>query len=194
MAFTILSVDDHPVIFIGVQAALEKDGFAQIIQCTDYRRIASFIDKYAPEIVLLDLYMPKFAIERDVPHLCRKHPNTFFVAYTAEEDVQMIQRCKKLGFVGYIIKSQSLTVIRKEIEAISRGELVFPAAPLLSENAAVAMPLTETQMEVLRLMASGHKNAEIAQLLNMRESNVDYHKRNIKKILNANTSSEVITI
>lgn len=150
------------------------------------------IEKHEPDAVLLDLYMPKFELERDFRLLRKKHPEEIFIAYTADEDANLVERCRALGFSGYIFKTRGFLAIRQDIENILNGARVFPQVDQISSTDTCG--LTEMQREIIRLMASGCKNAEIAKLLNIREATVDYHKRILKDTLGANTSAEVVAI
>lgn len=122
----------------------------------------------------------------------KRNPEEIFVAYTADEDPAVIARCRSLGFSGYILKSADFNVTRRRIEAILAGQKIFPDAP---ENSAGQLsPFSDSQIDVLRLMASGHKNREIAEILGVRDVTIDYHKRKIKDTLAAKSSAESVAI
>ena len=192
MPLKVLAVDDHPAIMMGIKALLEADNFALVIACPDFRHISNVIEKHEPDVVLIDMHMPRFDLERDFRLIKKNHPDEVYVAYTADEDYATIRRCRELGFRGYIFKSAHFETTKRGIEAVIAGKELFP--DLATETGDTQMPFGESQLEILRLMASGHKNKEIAEILGIRGVTVDYHKRKIKDALSANSSTEAVAI
>lgn len=191
----ILIIDDHPFLTFGVKAQFEAAGFAEVTECNDYRKVTMELEKNEPDAVLFDLHMPNFVLERDFRNIKRKHLDTLFIAYTADEDDSLVRRCRSMGFSGYLVKSESVASLTEKIRAIIDGKEFFPESKrAIQANEIKSSPLTGTQLNVLKLTAEGHKNAEIAVALGIREATVDYHKRNIKDILNANTSAAAVAI
>jgi two-component system, NarL family, response regulator len=188
----ILIVDDHPVITFGVKALFEADGFAEVIECSDYRQTSMMLEKHSPDAVLFDLNMPRLNLERDFRHIKRKHPDYLFIAYTADIDEGTILRCKSLGFSGFIAKSNNFLATKNSILAVIDGKEVFPETSGPEDSPDI--PLTGTQLNILRLLAAGHKNNEVAEIMGIRGVTVDYHKKNIRTLLEANTSAETIAI
>jgi DNA-binding NarL/FixJ family response regulator len=188
----ILIVDDHPVITFGVKALFEADGFAQVIECSDYRQTGMMIEKHSPDAVLFDLNMPKLNLERDFRHIKRKNPDILFIAYTADVDAGSVSRCRSLGFSGFIAKSNNFLATKNSILAVIDGREVFPE--IAGSNGGPDIPLTGTQLNILRLLAAGHKNTEVAEIMGIRAVTVDYHKKNIRALLEANTSAEAVAI
>jgi len=191
----ILIIDDHPFLTFGVKAQFEAAGFADVTECNDYRKVSMQLEKDEPDAVLFDLHMPNFVLERDFRNIKRKHLDILFIAYTADNDDALVRRCRSMGFSGYLLKSESIAALTDKIRAIIDGKEFFPEPS--QPSAAVVNKhsiLTGTQLNVLKLTAEGHKNAEIATALGIREATVDYHKRNIKNILGANTSAEAVAI
>ena len=176
----------------GVRAIFEESDFSEVIECNDYRLVSQKIEKHAPDIVLFDLHMPLMSLERDFQNLHRKHPSDIFVAYTADFDATLIARCKSLGFRGYLLKAENVEALKRKIQAILAGGTVFPDVE--GGTSGVPATLTAMQINVLKLMAAGYKNSEIAKALGISEATVDYHKRNIKETLNSNTSAESVAI
>lgn len=97
-----------------------------------------------------------------------------------------------MGFRGYLLKAENVEVLKRKIKAILAGESIFP--DIEGGTAGVPAALTAMQINVLKLMAAGYKNGEIAKALGISEATVDYHKRNIKETLGSNTSAESVAI
>jgi len=186
----VLAVDDHPVIMMGVKALLEADNYATVVECPDFRNLSNLIAKHSPDTILIDMHMPRFDLERDFRLLKKRHPDEIYIAYTADEDPATIRRCRELGFSGYILKSSHFETTKREIDAILAGKELFP--DIAPGQARTLLPLSDSQLEILRLMASGHKNREIAEILGVQDVTIDYHKRRIKDILSVKSSLEAI--
>jgi len=192
MPHRILVVDDHPVVHLGIKALLETERFATIIECPDFRKINLLIEKHRPDAILLDMHMPRFAIERDFRIILRQHPDEIYIAYSADEGTDLVERCRQLGFRGYLLKSTHFETVKNQILAILAGKKIFPEQT--ATPAGRSAPFSEAQLDILRLMASGMKNHDIAIALGVQDVTVNYHKRNIKNILAANTSVEAVIL
>lgn len=192
MPVKVLAVDDHPVIMMGIKALFEADNYATVTECPDFRHITNLIEKLEPDIILIDMHMPRFDLERDFRLIQKRHPDEIYVAYTADEDTAIIRRCRELGFSGYILKSSHFETTKREIAAILAGKKLFP--DLEGAAGRTLSPFSDSQLDILRLMASGHKNREIAEILGIRDVTVDYHKRKIKDTLEAKSSTESVAI
>ena len=176
----------------GIRAVFEAAGFAEVLECHDFRKVSMNIEKFDPDVILFDLHMPGMNLDRDFFHLKRKHADQIFIAYTADFDPGMINNCRKLGFRGYLLKGESIETMQKKILSILDGSTIFPETT--PETPRTASMLTEMQVQVLKLMAADYKNGDIAKALKISEATVDYHKRNIKNILAANTSVEAVIL
>lgn len=185
-------MDDHPVMTFGVRAIFEESNYSEVIECNDFRLVSQKIERHAPDLILFDLHMPMMSLERDFQNLHRKHPSEIFVAYTADYDTTLIARCKGLGFRGYLLKAENVETFKRKIDSIRGGDTVFPDCE--GGTSGVPATLTPMQISVLKLMAAGYKNSEIAKALGISEATVDYHKRNIKEALGSNTSAESVAI
>jgi len=188
----ILVVDDHPVITEGIRALFESDKLSHVSSLEDFRRAAAFITEHEPDAVLFDLTMPNFQLDRDFTHLRDKFPETIFIAYTGDAADTTIARCRRLGFNGFIGKGESFAAVRAKVLKIILGAEIFPETKV--SPSAKDSPLTEMHQNILRLLANGAKTDEIAETLGLRGVTIDYHKRNIKAVLRANTSAEAVAI
>jgi two-component system, NarL family, response regulator DegU len=190
--YCILVVDDHPVITEGIRALFEKDELSHVSSLEDFRRTAAFITEHEPDAVLFDLTMPNFQLDRDFTHLRDKFPETVFIAYTADAAESTITRCRRLGFNGFIGKGESFASVRAKVLKIILGDEIFPETKVAASGKDA--PLTEMHQNILRLLADGAKTDEIAKTLGVRAVTIDYHKRNIRTMLCANTSAEAVAI
>jgi DNA-binding NarL/FixJ family response regulator len=190
--------DDHPAFRDGLCEilSLEPD-FCLIGKASNGEEILQIVKTHSPEILLLDLFMPGtdgWATLR----LLRQHaPPTKVIILTASEDREHLVRAMQLGASGIVLKQDSTSVLIKSIRRVQAGEIwLHPstteavmqretplpvAPPFPHEFAARPLPsvLTRKEMEVVRLIAQGLRNREIASRMRISEQTVKNHLRAI---------------
>ncbi len=185
---SVLIVDDHPVVRQGLRTFLETQGDLEIVgEAADGEDAIVQIRDSVPDVVLMDLVLPGIdGIEatrqaRDVS------PTTKVIVLTSFADDEKVFPAIKAGAAGYLLKDVEPTQLADAIRAVQRGEaLLHPtvAAKLMQEVAtaerrAPGGDLTDRELEVLRLIARGMSNREIANELTVSEKTVKTHVSNI---------------
>jgi len=190
-------VDDQAMIRSGLKALLELLGGIEVVaEAADGEEAIATVLDCMPDVLLLDVRMPKLGGVEVVEALARKGrlPSTLLLT-TFEDDNALIQGVKA-GARGYLLKGATPETLLEAIRSVAAGG-TYLYAPLVSnvargelkqsyrdETYGALEPLTERELEILRLMASGIGNREIAQALALREGTVKNHVSSIFSKLN----------
>lgn len=188
----VLLVDDQTLVRQGVRSLLSlADGIEVIAEASDGRQAIEMIPQVSPDVVLMDMRMPVMSGLEALQALAAAGNLPPTIILTTFDDDQMVLAGIKAGAKGYMLKDVSLEQLVGAIQTVARGgSLVQPAMSqrLLSglehmRNEFVSLdrpdPLTERETEILRLMAGGFSNKEIANSLGVAEGTIKNHVSNI---------------
>ncbi len=188
----VLLVDDQTLVRQGVRSLLElSDNIRVVAEAADGRQAIEMIPKIEPDVVLMDMRMPVMSGLDALQHLAASGQMRPTIILTTFDDDQLVLAGLQAGARGYLLKDVSLEQLVDAIETVARGgSLVQPAMSqrLLSglesmHNEFASLdrpdPLTERETEILRLMAGGYSNKEIANSLGVAEGTVKNHVSNI---------------
>jgi DNA-binding NarL/FixJ family response regulator len=192
----VLTVDDHALLREGIAALIDAESDMKLVAdaCNGRDAIEKF-RLHRPDVTLMDLQMPALnGIEAIIGIRCEFPNARIIVLTTYTGDVQVV-RALKAGARGYILKGQVHRELLETIRAVHAGQKRIPAeiAAELAEHVAED-DLTSREMEVLRLIASGNANKEIAVQLSIAEETVKSHITNIMSKLQANDRTHAVTI
>ena len=172
--------DDHPIFREGISSILKKlDPGATIDQAGTYEEMLETAEAgYSPNLFLLDLRFPGMDIETAVPQLRRKFPLASIVIISMADDKRSTDNVMACGVDGFISKAATQDQIRDGIAAVMEGEFVnVSVGSGLAQAASVSQfsRLTPRQMDVLRGIADGHSNKQIAKDLGISPFTVRIH-------------------
>jgi DNA-binding NarL/FixJ family response regulator len=192
----ILIVDDHPLLRAGVAAVLAtQPDFELVGSASSGREALQIFDQLRPDVTLMDLKMPDMSGIQAIGTLRSKYPTArFIVVTTYPGDVQALQALKA-GASGYMLKSSLGEELIDTIRMVHAGKRRIPAE-IASEIGQYAADdaLTEREIEVLRRVAAGQSNKQIALGLTVSESTIKAHIHSILPKLNANDRTHAVTI
>jgi len=159
------------------------------------------VERLRPDLVLMDIAMPRLTGLEATRRLAVSRPQTAIVMLTASEGEDDLFAAMKSGARGYLLKNLEAGQLRTMIDAVGRGEAAISPATAariiaeLTRPAANPSPdqLTERETDVLRLVVAGLRNKEIGAELAITENTVKYHLRNILEKLHAGSRTEVAT-
>lgn len=185
MSIRLLIVDDHAVVRQGLQMFLKLDGELEIIgEASNGQQAIEYVEKLKPDIVLMDLLMPVMGGVEAITIIRRDFPNTEVIALTSVLEDKAVVDAIRAGAIGYLLKDTEADELIRAIKAASAGQVQLSpqaAARLMREVRTPDSPesLTERETDVLRLLATGLSNKEIANKLIIGEKTVKTHVSNI---------------
>ncbi len=194
----ILIVDDHPIVREGLVAVLEtQPDFAVVGQADSGQRAVAQAAALRPDVLLLDLELPGMDGVAALRAIREADPGARAIVFTAFDTDERILGAVRAGARGYLLKGAPRDELFQAIRVVHRGgSLIQPvvAARLLQQAAAppLAEPLTERELEVLRLLAQGRQNKEIADSLAISERTVKFHVSGILAKLDAGNRTEAV--
>ncbi len=190
----VLIADDHRVVREGLAAILKtKENIVIVGEAQDGQEAVEKARSLLPDVVLMDVSMPRMTGVEATRQLKREFPHMGIIALTMYDEQQYIFDLVRAGATGYLLKDTDSAQIVAAIRAVYRGEsLIHPsvASKILAEfslmsqkkgkkAAWVEHDLSEREITVLKLVAEGKTNKEIANVLDFSEKTVKNHVRNI---------------
>jgi DNA-binding NarL/FixJ family response regulator len=202
----LLLADDHPLFREGVKPVLEKlDAYIELVEATDYPSAFEAMHRAAlnggVDLALLDLYMPGMDGLEGIVRFRAAFPDTPVVVLSAAEQTEDIQQLLSEGALGYVTKSSSSEVILGALRLVLAGGVYVPPG-LMDQNGAVATipetvrtgSLTTRQIDVLRELAKGLSNKQIAKVLQVTEGTVKIHLAAVFRNLRVTNRTEAVLV
>lgn len=196
MPIRILIADDHAVVRQGLRMFLSLDPDFEIIgEGVDGRQAVELARSLHPDIVLMDLLMPALSGVEATAIIRRELPDVEVIALTSVLEDKSVVDAVRAGAIGYLLKDTEADELIRAIKAAAAGQVQLSpqaAARLLREVRAPENPdmLTERETHVLRLLAMGQSNREIALALNISEKTVKTHVSSILAKLNVTSRTQ----
>ena len=206
MPVTIMIADDHSMVREGLRSLLELDGDIQVIEeAVDGEDCLEKLKTCKPDVLLLDINMPKKNGLEVLQCINKSKLKVKVLVLTVHNEVEYLIKAVDIGVDGYILKDSESAELKKAIFAITKGENyiqpdLIPAlnSKMIEKNSDKDKidSLTKREFEVLKLLAVGMYNKEIAEKLNISERTVKNHVSNIFKKLEVTdrTQAAVFTI
>lgn len=198
----VVLADDHAVVRKGIRQFLEEDPAIRVVaEASDGEEAIALVAREQPDVAVFDLQMPRLTGLDAARRVTREFPGTRVLMLTAYEDEPYIFAALQAGASGYLLKTTSPDELIHAVRAVAGGETALsPAvAKKLVQRASggatreeTVEPLTERELQVLRLAAKGMGNKEIGTALAISDRTVQGHLANIYSKLHVSTRTEAV--
>lgn len=190
--------EDHQSLIDGIKLLLDyEDGISIVGSANDGEALMEIVEKKQPNLVLMDIRMPKLDGIEATKRIKKAHPDIKILAFTMFDQTEAIQQMLEAGASGYILKNSSLDEVHKAIITVHNGNTYFDAN--INTNRLESSPtnktkgtLTKRQIEILELIAQGKTSREIADTLFIGIHTVDTHRKNMARILGLQGKGELL--
>jgi DNA-binding NarL/FixJ family response regulator len=196
MTIRLLLVDDHAVVRQGLRMFLSLDPDFEIVgEAADGNAALKLARELQPDVVLMDLLMPGMDGIEATGILRKEMPDIEVIALTSVLEDSSVVGAIRAGAIGYLLKDTEANELIRSIKAAAEGQVQLSpqaAARLMREVRAPESPeaLTERETEVLRLLAQGQSNKEVARALSIGEKTVKTHVSSILGKLNVSSRTQ----
>ena len=197
----IVIVDDHAVVRSGLRLLLDAEGDMEVVGEAGNAREATFEVRAAkPDVVLLDVVMPGESGIEALPQVLHEAPGAKVLVLSMQDDPNYVREAFAAGASGYVLKEAVDAEVVSAIREVAGGsQYVHPAlgarmvaADAAAQAAAAADPLSEREREVLKMLALGHTNQEIAEVLYISVRTAETHRAHIMRKLQLSTRAELV--
>jgi two-component system response regulator NreC len=196
---TIVLADDHTLVRSGLKLLLEAEEDMEVIaEAGDVPEVVRKVLAYKPDVLVLDVSMPGGPSLTAIPDIKQASPNTAIVVLTMEDEPRLARSALRAGALGFVLKEAAHTELVEAVRAAATGlrylDPQLGAAIAAAPVGAVGLPdsLSEREGEVLRMVAFGYTNTEIAQKLYLSVRTVESHRAHIQQKVGRTTRAELV--
>jgi DNA-binding NarL/FixJ family response regulator len=190
----VMVVDDHPLMRVGVASIVNaRSDMTVVAQAGTGEEAVTLFLKHKPDVTLMDLRLPGMSGVDSIRSIRESHPRARFVVLTTYEGDADIHRALEAGAQGYVIKGMPYQTLVEALQRVHTGGRFLP--PPVARALASRMPdseLSAREQEVLKLLASGKSNKDIASILRITEATVKCHVSAILLRLNVSDRTEAV--
>jgi DNA-binding NarL/FixJ family response regulator len=197
----VLIVDDHAVVRAGLRMLIDAEDDMKTVGEAGSVRDAIFETRtHKPDLILMDVVMPGASGLEGVPQLLHELPDVKVLVLSMEDDPRYVREAFAVGASGYVLKEAADAEVVSAIREVARGgRYVHPelGARLISADAAAVQaarddPLSDREREVLRLLALGYTNQEVAKRLFISVRTAETHRSHVMQKLKLGSRAELV--
>lgn len=192
----IVLADDHVVVRSALRMLLDAEpGLEVVAEAGDVDGAIRYIRGHRPEVLILDLNMPGRASLEALPDIAEASPETQVVVLTMQSEPAFAREAMQAGVLGYILKEAADAELVKAVRLAAQGRTYLQpdlGARLAAEPADAPDDLSDRELEILRFIALGHTNGEIAEQLQISVRTVESHRSHIQQKLHLAKRSELV--
>lgn len=199
--YKILVVDDHELIRVGICRMISEIPEVSIVgQAASGEEAIQLVKQHSPDVVFMDLRMPGIGGSEAARQIFRSHPQVRVIILTAVNDDDYPRRMLRAGASAYMTKRADANEVLKALQTVMKDEVYI--SPELAQQMVVAQTsshhpgspfnaLSERELEIALMIASGHRAAEIAAVLNISSKTINTHKYRVHEKVNVNNDVEL---
>jgi len=193
----ILLADDHQLVRAGFRALLKQIPAVEVVaEAADGREAVDLFKKHRPDVVFIDIAMPKLNGLEAIGRMTREFPNAMVIVLSMHANQEYVMQAIQAGARGYLIKDDAVSELKAAIKGVTAGELYL--SPQITKNLTPGdlekvgvrydplAKLTTRQREILQLIAEGNNTKEIAFLLKVSVKTVEAHRAQLMQRLGIN--------
>ena len=192
---TVVLADDHAIVRTGLRLLLTQGGMDVVAEAGDVESALRYVLGHKPDVLVLDLNMPGEPSLPAIPRFLEASPSTRVVVLTMQQEPQFAREALGNGASAYVLKEAADAELVQAIHAARDGQTyVNPSLGARLATAPMGPPggLTEREVDILRLIALGHTNTEIAEQLFLSVRTVETHRAHIQQKLGRTTRAELV--
>ncbi len=193
----IVLADDHAVVRSGLRMLLDSErDFEVVAEASDVDSARRYLRGHHPRVLVLDLNMPGGSSLEAIPAMRAESPDTQIVVLTMQQEPAFAREALRAGALGYVLKEAAEEELVEAVRLAAKGESYLN--PRLGARIASEPPpeppddLSEREVDVLRLIALGHTNAEVGEQLYLSVRTVETHRAHIQQKLRLSTRAELV--
>jgi DNA-binding NarL/FixJ family response regulator len=200
----VIIAEDHNLVRQGIRALLEQSGDVQVVaEAATGEEAIQLTELHKPEVVVMDLSMPRLDGAQAAGRILDMNLPTQIIILSMHDDTTMVQQLLRRGVKGYLLKDAVTEELLLAVRSVSQGKMFLSPTisdtvmtMLLSPSDAsaerVADLLTAREREVLQLVAEGHTNNDMAEILSISVKTVEKHRANVMSKLQVNDLASLI--
>jgi two-component system response regulator NreC len=194
----VVLADDHAVVRKGLQLLLEAEQAVEVVAVAgNVPDTIRYVRGHKPNVLILDLNMPGGSSIDAIPAIHEASPGTAVVVLTMQNEPAFARKALSAGALGYVLKEAADDELVEAVHRAAAGETYLNpqlGARLAAEPADAGRPddLTEREIGILKLIALGHTNSEIAEQLYLSVRTVETHRAHIQQKLSRTTRAELV--
>lgn len=199
----VLLADDHNVVRAGLRALIDAQGDMEVVaEAADGEVACRHAAELRPDVVVMDISMPVMGGVAATERIRRDQPATRIIALTVHEDRSYLQRLLQAGVSGYVLKRAAADDLIHAIRTVARGgtyldpgltgKVLDGLVGRFAQSSSAGAALTDREEEVLRLIARGHTNREIAEQLDVSVKTIETHKARAMEKLSLESRADIV--
>jgi len=203
--FSVILAEDHTIVREGIISLLREDGVFHIVaEAGDGRSATQLASEHQPDIILMDLSMPNINGTEAIKDIKRRYPAIRIVVLTIHNTEEYIRAALRAGADGYVLKDDSSEELLAAMHNVAVGKPYL--SPSICRNVISDYlrggdeeksfsweQLSHREREVLKLVAEGERNRDIAEYLSLSEKTVEKHRSNLMKKLGLHSAAQITT-
>ena len=193
----IVLADDHAVVRSGLRLVLENEpAFEVVAEASDVDSARRYVRGHRPAVLVLDLNMPGGSSLEAIPAIRKESPRTQIVVLTMQDEPAFARQALSTGALAYVLKEAADDELVEAVRRAAVGETYLnpKLGARVAKEPAPGPPddLSQREVDVLRLIALGHTNAEIAEQLFLSVRTVETHRSHIQQKLRLSSRAELV--